>query len=103
MRDTLRDSSRTSAAPSRPITAGEEITREMVSYAMPCADGQLTSGAHARYRTVYTASRDYAAGEAIVGGETVARIHDGRVRSRASVLDEMCRQNCWPAPQGTHR
>lgn len=44
----------------RPIAAGETIAREDVYFAMPCADGQLTSGQFGRYRTHYVASRDYA-------------------------------------------
>lgn len=49
----------------RPIAKGEEITREDVYFAMPCQDGQLTSGQFGQYRASFVASRDYPADEAI--------------------------------------
>lgn len=48
-----------------PIRQGEEIEREDVFFAMPCQDGQLTSGKFGQYRSRYVASRNYAANEAI--------------------------------------
>lgn len=48
-----------------PIKQGEEIEREDVFFAMPCQDGQLTSGKFGQYRSRHVASRDYAANEAI--------------------------------------
>lgn len=45
----------------RPIRKGETLTRADVFFAMPCSPGQTTSGEFGRLRTVYTASRDYAA------------------------------------------
>ena len=49
----------------RPVKKGEVIRREDVFFAMPCADGQTTSGEFGRYRTTFTASRDYEEGEAV--------------------------------------
>jgi sialic acid synthase SpsE/mannose-6-phosphate isomerase-like protein (cupin superfamily) len=49
----------------RAVKRGEEIGRDDVYFAMPCAEGQLTSGAFGQYRTHYVASRDYAPNEAI--------------------------------------
>lgn len=49
----------------RPVAKGTTITRDNVFFAMPCADGQTTSGDFGRHRAVFVASRDYAAGEAI--------------------------------------
>ncbi len=41
------------------ISRGETITRDDVYFAMPCEDGQLTSGRFGQYRTHYVASADY--------------------------------------------
>ena len=49
----------------RPIKKGEDIKREDVYFAMPCQDGQLTSGQFGQYRASFVASRDYPADEAI--------------------------------------
>lgn len=49
----------------RAIKQGEEIHRDDVFFAMPCAEGQLTSGAFGSYRTRWLASKNYAANEAI--------------------------------------
>lgn len=49
----------------RSITKGEEIKPEDVYFAMPCQDGQLTSGQFGQYRASFVASRDYPADEAI--------------------------------------
>jgi sialic acid synthase SpsE/mannose-6-phosphate isomerase-like protein (cupin superfamily) len=49
----------------RTIKQGEQIGRDDVFFAMPCATGQLTSGGFGQYRTHYAASRDYAPNEAI--------------------------------------
>jgi sialic acid synthase SpsE/mannose-6-phosphate isomerase-like protein (cupin superfamily) len=43
----------------RPIKRGEEIGRDDVFFAMPCAEGQLTSGHFGQYRMRYVATRDY--------------------------------------------
>ena len=50
---------------SRDVPQGEELTRDDVYYAMPCGPGQLTSGEFGRYRTSWTASRDYRRDEAV--------------------------------------
>ncbi len=50
----------------RPIAKGQEIRREDVYFAMPCGEGQLTSGRFGQYRSRYLASRDYAVDEAVV-------------------------------------
>ncbi len=42
------------------IKKGQEITPKDVFFAMPCADGQLTSGEFGRYRARFIASQDYA-------------------------------------------
>lgn len=49
----------------RRIGKGETITRDDVYYAIPCEDGQLTSGRFGRYRTHYVASCDYEADAAV--------------------------------------
>lgn len=43
----------------KPIRKGEEIKAEDVFFAMPCQDGQLTSGQFGQYRARHVASRDY--------------------------------------------
>lgn len=43
----------------RPIKQGEELRPEDVYFAMPCQDGQLTSGQFGQYRAHFVASRDY--------------------------------------------
>jgi len=43
----------------RPIASGQAIGPGDVYYAMPCAEGQLTSGRFGQYRTHYVASQDY--------------------------------------------
>ena len=48
-----------------PIRAGETLTRQDVFFAMPCQDGQLTSGQFGQYRAHFVASRDYAENEAV--------------------------------------
>jgi sialic acid synthase SpsE/mannose-6-phosphate isomerase-like protein (cupin superfamily) len=47
------------------VKKGQPIKAEDVFFAMPCAEGQLTSGQFGQYRTHYVASRDYAANEAV--------------------------------------
>lgn len=49
----------------RPIHKGETISKSDVFFAMPCVPGQTTSGEFGRLRTVYLASRDYAAREPV--------------------------------------
>ncbi len=49
----------------RAIREGEEISPDDVFFAMPCQDGQLTSGQFGQYRARYVASRDYAPNEAV--------------------------------------
>lgn len=50
----------------RNILAGEPLVLEDVFFAMPCQEGQVTSGAFGRYRAAFVASRDYRAGDAIL-------------------------------------
>lgn len=45
----------------RAISRGETLTREDVFFAMPCLEGQTTSGDFGRIRTKYAATRDYEA------------------------------------------
>lgn len=47
------------------IKQGSVIRREDVFFAMPCVEGQTTSGEFGRYRTRWVASRDYQRHEAI--------------------------------------
>jgi N-acetylneuraminate synthase len=47
------------------IRRGSRISQDDVYFAMPCQNGQLTSGQFGRYRTNYVASKDYAADETI--------------------------------------
>ena len=61
----------------RPIARGQELARDDVYFAMPCAPGQLTSGQFGQYRTRHVASRDYAADEAV---------HEEAQRDRLSQL-----------------
>lgn len=49
----------------RPIRKGEIIAKSDIFFAMPCSPGQTTSGEFGRLRTVYTATRDYAAREMV--------------------------------------
>ncbi len=49
----------------RLIKQGEPIERDDVYFAMPCEEGQLTSGQFGQYRTHYVASRDYAPDAAV--------------------------------------
>lgn len=49
----------------REMAAGEPIGREDVFFAMPCSEGQLTSGQFGQIRARYVASRDYPAGAEI--------------------------------------
>jgi N-acetylneuraminate synthase len=42
-----------------PIRKGDLITRDQVSFHMPCLTDQLTSGEFGRYRVKYYASKDY--------------------------------------------
>ena len=49
----------------RPIRQGEDITAEDVFFAMPCREGQLTSGEFGQYRAHFVAARDYAENEAL--------------------------------------
>lgn len=49
----------------RAIRCGEAIERDDVYFAMPCEEGQLTSGQFGQYRTHYVASRDYAPDAAV--------------------------------------
>jgi sialic acid synthase SpsE/mannose-6-phosphate isomerase-like protein (cupin superfamily) len=50
----------------RDLKEGEALARDDVYYAMPCEPGQLTSGEFGRYRTSWTASRDYGRDQAVV-------------------------------------
>lgn len=49
----------------RNIAQGEEIRPEDVFFAMPCAEGQLTSGEFGQLRAHFVASRDYVTGSAV--------------------------------------
>jgi len=49
----------------RAIGKGEVLTRDDVFFAMPCQDGQLTSGQFGQYRARFVASRDYAENEGV--------------------------------------
>ncbi len=49
----------------RTISQGEKILPADVFFAMPCAEGQLTSGEFGQLRAHFVASRDYTAGEAV--------------------------------------
>lgn len=50
---------------SRKIMKGEEIQRADVFFAMPCANGQTTSGEFGQLRTQWVASRDYEPNEPV--------------------------------------
>jgi N-acetylneuraminate synthase len=50
----------------RDIPMGSVLRRQDVFFAMPCGEGQTSSGEFGRLRAKYIASRDYKAGEAIV-------------------------------------
>lgn len=43
----------------RPIPKGTVLTRRDVMFAMPCGEGQTTSGEFSRYRASFVATRDY--------------------------------------------
>ena len=43
----------------RPIAAGAAIGRQDVMFAMPCVEGQTTSGQFSKYRAHFIATRDY--------------------------------------------
>lgn len=70
----------------RDIKTGDSLRAEDVFFAMPCQDGQLDSGNYGRYRSEYTASRDYTAGapvsESAAPADTIVQIreiiHDAR-------------------------
>jgi N-acetylneuraminate synthase len=49
----------------RAIAEGEAISRDDVFFAMPCAQGQTTSGEFGRFRVVYAATRHYEAGDPV--------------------------------------
>jgi N-acetylneuraminate synthase len=49
----------------KPIAKGQEVTAEDVYFAMPLQEGQLSSGSFGSYRSVYTATQDYAPDEPI--------------------------------------
>jgi len=49
----------------KPLRKGQQIATDDVYFAMPCQEGQLTSGDFGHLRARYTASRDYNAGEAV--------------------------------------
>ncbi len=49
----------------KPIRKGQSIGREDVLFAMPCGEGQLTSGDFGHLRAEYRASRDYNVNEAV--------------------------------------
>lgn len=49
----------------RAIKQGETLSRDDVYFAMPCQDGQLTSGQFGQYRASFVASRDYAVDEGV--------------------------------------
>ncbi|MGE4158106.1 MAG: N-acetylneuraminate synthase family protein [Planctomycetota bacterium] len=50
----------------RDIKKGDTLKAGDVSFSMPCAEGQLTSGQFGHLRAKYVASRDYSVGEAVV-------------------------------------
>jgi sialic acid synthase SpsE/quercetin dioxygenase-like cupin family protein len=47
------------------VAKGSPLTMEDVFFAMPCAEGQTTSGQFGQYRASFVASRDYRAREAV--------------------------------------
>lgn len=49
----------------RAIAKGAQIQRQDVYFAMPCVDGQVSSGEFGQYRRTWIASRDYQPNEAI--------------------------------------
>ncbi len=49
----------------RNLQPGETIAPEDVFFAMPCLDGQTTSGSFGRYRTTYVATREYQSGDPV--------------------------------------
>lgn len=59
----------------RAVQKGEALERSKVFFAMPCAEGQTTSG---EYLESMTASRDYAAGAALEERRQYNPIHDVR-------------------------
>lgn len=63
-KDSLRELQRGVFA-KRAISKGSKICPEDVFFAMPCAEGQLTSGEFGQLRAQFIASRDYAANTAI--------------------------------------
>ena len=50
----------------KPIKKGNEIKKEDIFFAMPCAENQLTSGEFGQKRTKYIATREYNLNEIIV-------------------------------------
>ena len=50
----------------RKLRKGVKLGCQQVFFAMPCGDGQLTSGEFGQKHAAYVASRDYSKGEAIV-------------------------------------
>lgn len=59
----------------KPIAKGEVIKPEDIFFAMPCQDGQTTSG---MYQNTMVASKDYAPNEAIYERRKPSIIHDTR-------------------------
>lgn len=60
---------------SKPIVKGQVVTPDDVYFAMPLQEGQLCSGDYGSYRSVYTATRDYAPDEPIVETSVSDPIH----------------------------
>jgi N-acetylneuraminate synthase len=48
------------------VKAGDPIEPKDVFFAMPCTDGQITSGEFSQYRAIWKASRDYTKGEPLL-------------------------------------
>jgi len=62
----------------RDLTKGETIKREDVYFAMPCQQGQLTSGAFGKYRAHYIASKSYKEHEPVMEVPAVDTISEVR-------------------------
>ena len=63
---------------SKPIKKGDVVPPDDVYFAMPLQDGQLCSGDFGSYRSVYTATRDYAPDEPVVETSSPDPIHSVR-------------------------
>jgi len=62
----------------RPIHKGERIERNDVWFAMPCLEGQITSGEFGQLRSTWTASRDYNSHDPIMEHAKVDRMTEIR-------------------------